>query len=109
LFHKPLIPSHFSFWYEPPDESGDEVLRIVSSRRSLKLKGSLFREFNRRLRPLLDGKHTMDEVLAATADIFSADDLSGALEMLAGQGVVVEGASPMSPGGRRPLSAAQLI
>jgi adenylyltransferase/sulfurtransferase len=94
LFHKPLIPSHFSFWYEPPDESGDEVLRIVSSRRSLKLKGSLFREFNRRLRPLLDGKHTMDEVFAETADIFSADDLSGALEMLAGQGVVVEGASP---------------
>ena len=36
----------------------------------------------------------MDEVFAETADIFSADDLSGALEMLAGQGVVVEGASP---------------
>jgi len=94
LFHKPLIPSHFSVWYEPPDESGDEVLRIVSARRSLKLRGHLFREFNRRVRPLLDGTHTMEEIFLQTADVFSADDLSGALDMLAGQGILVEGASP---------------
>ena len=48
------------------------MLRIVSSRRSLKLKGSLFREFNRRLRPLLDGKHTMDEVYRRRPPISSA-------------------------------------
>lgn len=94
MFHKPLIPSHFSVWYEPPDESGDEVIRIVSSRRSLKLKGHLFREFNRRVRPLLDGTHTMEEIFLETADVFSADDLTSALDMLAGQGVLVEGATP---------------
>jgi adenylyltransferase/sulfurtransferase len=81
-------------WYEPPDDSGDEVLRIVSARRSLKLKGRLFREFNRRVRPLLDGTHTMEDIFLETADVFSADDLTSALDMLAGQGILVEGANP---------------
>ena len=46
-FRKPLLPSHYSVWFEPPDEAGDEVLHIVSERRSLKLKGCAFREFTR--------------------------------------------------------------
>jgi len=97
VFQKPLIPSHFSIWYEPPDESGDEILRIVSQRRSLTLKGRLFREFNRRVRPMLDGRHSMAEIVAATADVFSEDDLSSALSMLANHGIVIEAASEGLP------------
>jgi molybdopterin-synthase adenylyltransferase len=88
---KPLLPGHYSIWCEPPDESGDEVLHIVSARRSLKLKGHSFREFHRRVVPLLDGRHTFEEVHRQTADLFRLEDLAEALTLLGEQGVLVEG------------------
>ncbi len=88
---KPLLPSHFSVWFEPPDESGDEALHIVSARRSLKLKGSAFREFHRRVLPLLDGRRSFEEIHRETADQFRAEDLAQALTLLGEQGVLVEG------------------
>jgi adenylyltransferase/sulfurtransferase len=90
-FRKPLLPSHYSVWFEPPDESGDEVLHIVSARRSLKLKGSAFREFHRRVVPLLDGRRSFEEIHRETADQFRAEDLAHALTLLGEQGVLVEG------------------
>ena len=90
-FRKPLLPSHYSVWFEPPDESGDEVLHIVSARRSLKLKGSAFREFHRRVVPLLDGRRSFEEIHRETADQFRAEDLAQALTLLGEQGVLVEG------------------
>ena len=44
---KPLLPTHFSVWCDPPDEAGDEILHVVSERRSIKLKGRAFREFTK--------------------------------------------------------------
>lgn len=90
-FRKPLLPSHYSVWFEPPDEAGDEVLRIVSDRRSLKLKGHSFRDFHQRVVPLLDGRHSVEEIEEQTGDLFRAEDLIEALNMLGEQGVVVEG------------------
>ena len=90
-FHKPLLPSHYSIWFEPPDESGDEVLHIVSERRSLKLKGQSFREFQKRVIPLLDGLHTLPEIQVQTADIFRAEDLEAALNMIGEHGLLAEG------------------
>jgi molybdopterin-synthase adenylyltransferase len=85
------LPTHYSVWFEPPDESGDEVLHIVSARRSLKLKGHSFREFHRRVLPLLDGRHSLEAIEQETADLFRPEDLSAALAMLSEQGVLVEG------------------
>ena len=90
--HKPLLPAHYSLWSEPPDDAGDEALHIVSERRSIKLKGKAFREFKTSVVPLLDGRHTLDEIHAATATLFDLDDLAECLALLADQGVVVEGA-----------------
>src|SRR6266508_4625937 len=90
-FRKPLLPSHYFVWFEPPDESGDEVLHIVSDRRSLKLKGHSFREFHQRVVPLLDGQHTVDEIQHETSDLFRLDDLAESLNTLGDQGVLVEG------------------
>ena len=95
--HNPLLPSHYSVWYEPPDESGDEILHIVSERRSLKLKGRSFREFYQRVVPILDGRHTLEEIQERTADVFRPEDLAESLAMLAQQGVVVEGSGPAIP------------
>ena len=88
--HKPLLPGHYSLWFDPPDDSGDEVLHIVSERRTLKLKGKAFREFKNVVVPLLNGRHTVEEIQAATSDLFRPDDLADCLELLSAQGVLVE-------------------
>jgi adenylyltransferase/sulfurtransferase len=87
---KPLLPSHYSVWFDPPDEAGDEVLHFVSERRSLKLKGRSFREFHQRVIPMLNGEHTIEEIETATADMFPADELREALGVLADQGILVD-------------------
>jgi bacteriocin biosynthesis cyclodehydratase domain-containing protein len=108
IFRKPLLPSHYSVWFEPPDEAGDEVLHIVSERRSLKLKGHSFREFHQRVVPLLDGRHSVEEIEEQTADLFRAADLTEALNMLGEQGVVVEGSGAEMPGDLSSRLAPQL-
>jgi citronellol/citronellal dehydrogenase len=74
-------------WFDPPDEDGDEVLHIVSERRSLKLKGRSFREFHQRVIPMLNGKHSVEEIeaaggrgLACAADIRFEDQVQAAVE-----------------------------
>jgi len=90
-FLKPLLPSHYCVWYEPPDDAGDEILRVVSGRRSLKLKGRAFREFQQRVVPLHDGAHSVDEISHTTSDVFEPQDLVDCLNMLGEQGILVEG------------------
>jgi adenylyltransferase/sulfurtransferase len=87
---RPLLPSHYSVWFEPPDEAGDEVLHIVSERRTLKLKGVAFREFSERVVPLLDGSRSVEEIQSATADVFRPQDLADCLALLESQGVLVD-------------------
>lgn len=87
---KPLLPTHYSVWFDPPDEAGDEVLHFVSERRSLKLKGRSFREFHKRVIPMLNGEHSIEEIETATADLFPADELRDALGVLADQGIVLD-------------------
>ncbi|MCM3874158.1 MAG: TOMM precursor leader peptide-binding protein [Pyrinomonadaceae bacterium] len=90
----PLLPTHYSVWFDPPDEDGDEVLHFVSERRSLKLKGRSFREFHQRVIPMLNGKHSIEEIETATTDIFPADELREALGVLAEQGILVDVPQP---------------
>ena len=91
---KPLLPSCFLVWAEPPDETGDEVFRIVSWRRSLTMKGHSFREFARFVLPLLDGTRSFDQISTQAAHVFDRGDLDAALGMLLDQGIVIEGAAP---------------
>lgn len=86
----PLLPTHYSVWFDPPDEAGDEVLHFVSERRSLRLKGRSFREFHQRVIPMLNGRHSIEEIETAAADIFPPDELRDALGVLADQGIVVD-------------------
>ena len=46
-YQRPRLPSYFYVLSEPPDSRGEEVLRFVSERRRIKLKGHSFREFQR--------------------------------------------------------------
>jgi molybdopterin-synthase adenylyltransferase len=107
-FRKPLLPSHYSVWFDPPDEAGDEVLHIVSERRSLKLKGHSFREFRKNVIPLLDGNHTLEHIQEATRDIFRPQDLAECFVMLSEQGVLVEGDANNLPSDMATRMAPQL-
>lgn len=107
-FRKPLLPSHYSVWFDPPDEKGDEVLHIVSERRALKLKGHAFREFRTRVVPLLDGRHTLEEIQMAAQDVFRPEDLIECLDLLGAQGVVVEAEGSLLPPETQTRMAPQL-
>src|SRR5919107_478990 len=87
---RPLLPSHYSVWFEPPDEHGDEVLHVVSERRTLRLKGYAFREFCERVVPLLDGSRSLEQIHASAEDVFEPEDLDQCLALLRDQGIVVE-------------------
>ena len=82
-FNRPRLPTHYYIWFEPPDETGDEILRFASTRRRIKLKGTAFREFQQRVIPLLDGQHTLAQIQAQVADVFAAADIEAGLQLLA--------------------------
>ena len=90
-FTKPRLPSHYYVWSEPPDASGDESLHFVSERRRIKLKGHSFREFERRVIPLLDGEHTLEDIGRNVEDVFALDDLAAGLDLLASQNLLEDG------------------
>jgi bacteriocin biosynthesis cyclodehydratase domain-containing protein len=96
--HKPLLPGHYSLWFDPPDDAGDEALHIVSDRRSLKLKGKAFREFKTAVVPLLNGRHTVEQIQVATRELFEPEDLAACLDLLTDQGVLVDAAGIESHG-----------
>lgn len=87
-------------WSEPPDDAGDESLHFVSERRKIKLKGHSFREFERRVIPLLDGEHTVEDIGRKVEDIFALDDLSAGLDLLASQNLLEDG--PVDQAGSAP-------
>lgn len=90
-FSNPKIPSHYYVWCEPPDSSGEEALHFVSNRRTIKLKGRGFAEFERRVIPLLDGHHSIEEIERKMQDAFAREDLEAALELLESQNLLENG------------------
>jgi adenylyltransferase/sulfurtransferase len=93
LPYRPKIPSHYYILSEPPDEKGEEVLRFACDTRSVKLKGRSFRDFQKRVVPLLDGAHSFADIAEAVSDLFAPADLQAALVLLAEQNLLCE-ASP---------------
>ncbi len=88
---RPRLPSHYYVWSEPPDSKGDEALYFVSERRKIKLKGHSFREFERRVIPLLDGHHTLEDIGRKVEDVFALNDLEAGLDLLASQSLLEDG------------------
>ena len=96
-FNRPRLPTHYYIWFEPPDHSGDEVLRFASTIRRIKLKGSSFREFQQLVIPLLDGGHTLAEIEAEVADVFAPEDLEAGLQLLAEHNLLQEAGASEAP------------
>lgn len=86
------MPDCFLTWTEPPDANGDEVFRLSSWRRNLTLKGKSFRAFENHVLPLLNGQNSVDQICEAVSHIFRREEVVASIDLLAAQGVVVEGA-----------------
>ncbi len=95
-YQKPRLLSHFYVLFEPPGNDGEEVLRFISERRKIKLKGHFFREFQEHVIPLLDGRHGIREIEESVSDIFQPDDLHGALQLLAEQNLLEDAAATLT-------------
>lgn len=90
IFNRPKLPTHYYVWSEPPNHSGDEVLYFASAQRRIKIKGHSFREFEQYVIPLLDGRHTFQEIADSVADVFDAEDLAAGLRLLADQHLLTD-------------------
>jgi bacteriocin biosynthesis cyclodehydratase domain-containing protein len=108
LFSRPRIPGHYYIRFEPPDDSGDEVLLFDSERRKIKLGGCLFREFIQSVVPLLDGTRTLAEIQAEVAGQFAPDDLANCLRLLAEHHLVEDAELDSTPDDVRSARAPQL-
>src|SRR4051794_36411032 len=86
---RPRLPSHYYVLYEPPDERGDERLQFVSQRRRIEVKGTMLREFRNEVLPLLDGRHTLDEIKGLVAETLRPGSVDEAISLLEGQNIVI--------------------
>jgi adenylyltransferase/sulfurtransferase len=93
---RPRLRTQYYLWSEPPDASGDETLHFASHRRRVTLKGQAFREFERLVVPLLDGRHTIDEIQARVAHVFAPHDLEKSLAVLASQALLDDASEPVA-------------
>lgn len=100
-FRYPLLPGHYRILLDPPDDRGDEALSFVSESRRIKLKGRSFREFNRSVIPLLDGRHTIDDIGVVVSDLFGREELEHALLLLTEHNLLREGDAAAARGARR--------
>ncbi|HEU0252249.1 MAG TPA: TOMM precursor leader peptide-binding protein [Pyrinomonadaceae bacterium] len=97
MFNRPKLPTHYYVWSEPPDHSGDEALYFASAQRRIKIKGHSFREFEQYVIPLLDGRHTFQEIADSVADVFDAEDLAAGLRLLAEQHLLTDSDASTPP------------
>ncbi len=85
---KPRLPRHYSLRFEPPGSAGDEMLVFTSASRRVVIKGHSFREFVDTVVPLLDGRHTLEQIQEQVADVFAPQDLADCFALLSGQRLI---------------------
>lgn len=88
---KPRLPNHYSLRFNPPGSEGDEALVFTSARRRVVVKGHSFREFLEKVVPLLDGRHSLEEIQERVADTFASEDISECLQLLSRQRLIEDG------------------
>lgn len=107
-FKRPRLLGHYYVRLEPPDSSGNEVLHFSSERRKITVKGHSFRDFQERVLPLLNGRHTLEEIEAQVSDVFAAEDLEQSLQLLAAQNLLEDADQASLPSGLNTVLEPQL-
>jgi bacteriocin biosynthesis cyclodehydratase domain-containing protein len=86
----PQLLKHYRAHVEGARHGGEEELVFTSESRSVVIQGRRFGEFLEHVAPLLDGRHTLEDVLERSSAIFEPDDLSRTIVLLAEHGIVVD-------------------
>jgi molybdopterin-synthase adenylyltransferase len=79
---KPLLSRHHRVRFEPANEEGEEGLVFTCEARRVVIRGRSLREFLEIVVPLLDGRHTLDEIKDQLAEVVDPPDLVGTLTLL---------------------------
>lgn len=79
---KPLLLKHYRVRYEPPDDGGEEGLVFTSEGKRLVVRGRAFRDFLDLVVPLLDGRHTLEEIEQRVAQVLDPVALERSLNLL---------------------------
>jgi adenylyltransferase/sulfurtransferase len=79
---KPKLANHLYVRPGSPDDSGKDVLFFNSERRQIKLEGQGLNQFNEVVIPLLNGRHTKDDIQAKVSHLFPPEDLKRSLQLL---------------------------
>jgi bacteriocin biosynthesis cyclodehydratase domain-containing protein len=85
---RPWLATHVDVRVDPPDAEGVERMIIRTSRRRIVLKGTSLAAFREEVLPLLDGRHSVEEILRATGGSFAEEALRRSLDMLARHGLL---------------------
>lgn len=95
---KPLLPKHYRVRVEPAENGGAEKIVFTSEGKRLVLTGQSFQTFVELVVPLLDGRHTLEDVQRKVEHAFAANDLADCLALLVQHRVVEDADSMKIPG-----------
>ena len=70
--------------------AGPDSLVFMSETRRIVIRGRRLDEFLQHVVPLLDGSRSLEAIVEESSEIFSADDLTRTITLLAEQGIVVD-------------------
>jgi len=94
---KPRLPAYFHVLTEPAGESGETFLYFISQRRRIKVQTARAQEFRERVIPLLDGRHTVEEIEADLAGVLTSQELKQGLELLSAHHILQDGETQLPP------------
>jgi bacteriocin biosynthesis cyclodehydratase domain-containing protein len=89
---RPRLSANFYVRLEAGSASGEETLVFTSGRREIRLAGKSFTEFLAGVVPLLDGRHSVDDIQQTMAGRFTAVELDRALALLEEQRLLEDAA-----------------
>lgn len=102
-----LVPNYY-VRLEPGPAGGEDALLFTSGRREIRLAGTSFSEFLADVVPLLDGRHTLDDIQREVAGKLNPDDVARALTLLEDQRLLEDADSDILDDETRARLAPQL-
>jgi molybdopterin-synthase adenylyltransferase len=79
---RPLLSRHYRVRFEPVDSQGEEALVFTSEARRIVVRGGSLRAFLERVVPLLDGQHTLEEIMRRAAEVLDPSAVERTLNLL---------------------------
>jgi len=87
---KPLLPKHYTLRVEPSANEGEETLVFTSEGRRVVIEGSSCHAFVEHVVPLLDGQHTLDDILVRVDGVFDPRQVEESVSLLAQHRILVD-------------------